>query len=83
MTTYLYTGDITNTLCNEKRLYADIEVDTKCPECGKVVTYSFEDQYISYGELTEINFYCYDGCEHEWSVPARIISAELTIEVDQ
>ncbi len=77
-----YTGDIEASLAHEKRLYADILVVRECPECGKPVTYDFKDHYISYGELTEISFYCYDGCEHEWEVPARIVSADMTIEID-
>lgn len=79
----LYHGNIEDTLENEKRLYADIQVEAICPKCGITVTHDFNDDYISYGELKEINFYCYEGCNQEWSLPARIVSAELTIEVDE
>jgi hypothetical protein len=75
-----YTGDISPN--NEKRMYADIQVEKECPECGKVVTYDFNDHYISYGELSELYFYCHDGCEHEWEIPARIVSTKITIEVE-
>lgn len=76
-----YTGDISDAISTVKRLYADLHIEVPCPECSESVVRDFNDDYILYGELDSINFYCSE-CEHEWEVPARIISAEITIEVD-
>lgn len=64
-----------------KRLYVDAVVKKDCPKCGSHCEHDFNEQYISYGDLDNIWFYC-DNCDNEWEQPARIVSVELTIEVD-
>ena len=64
-----------------KRLCVEgITIERNCPECDESTEYDFEDRYISYGELSSINFYCV-ACEHDWDLPAEIVSTNITIEV--
>lgn len=77
-----YEGDITDAITNVKRLYVDdLVIERDCPECGAKVKIDFSDQYISYGD-DELNFYCSDGCEHEWTIQADL-TAKLVLETHE
>lgn len=76
-----YVGDISDEVCHIKRLYADLVIDRPCPNCGKKVELDYNQNYISYGD-GNLNFYCYDGCEHEWEIEANI-TATITIETKE
>lgn len=72
-----YVGDITDTACDVKRLYVnDLIINKPCPKCGENVELDFSQNYISYGN-GNLNFYCYDGCEHEWEIEAEITATVI------
>lgn len=80
--TVKYTGDITDAVSDIKRLYVhDLEITRSCPRCDRDVSSSLIENYISYGDAT-LNFYCSDGCEHEWEVEATL-TATVTIETKE
>lgn len=80
--------DITDdVLSGFKRLYVDLsDLTMLCPKCGRNTrsnTEKFEE-----GDTT-IDFYCKEfdgeeeyGCEHEWSVRPKSVTATLSVEVD-
>jgi hypothetical protein len=76
-----YIGDVTDAICDVKRLYVDLVITRPCPECGEDVNLDYSQNYISYGD-GNLNFYCYDGCEHEWEVEADI-TATVIIETKE
>lgn len=77
-----YEGDITDAMSNVKRLYVDgLVIKRNCPECGQTVERDYSDHYISYGE-EDIDLYCSDGCEHEWTIKATL-SAKLILVTDE
>ena len=77
-----YEGDITDSVSEIKRLYVDdLVLERDCPECGEKVTIDFSDRYIMYGDAA-LSFYCYDGCDHEWTVQANL-SAKLYLETNE
>ena len=80
----IYKGDITDAISDVKRLYVDgLVIEKQCPNCGKTVEKNFSIEYISYGlDSHALDFYCMDGCEHEWSIPATI-AAEITIATNE
>lgn len=76
-----YVGDISDEICNIKRLWVDLIINRPCPNCGENVKLDYNQNYISYGD-GNLRFYCYDGCEHEWEVEAEI-TARVTIETKE
>jgi len=74
------TGDATDAICSVKRLYADLIIVRECPECNESVEHDFNQNYISYGEVS-LYFYCED-CEHEWELEADV-TATVTVEVKE
>jgi lysyl-tRNA synthetase class I len=83
-----YNTDISDEVLNGfKRLYVDLsDLRMLCPNCGRI-TYTNTEMFEE-GDTT-IDFYCKDfdgdkeyGCEHEWSVRPKNITATLSIEID-
>ena len=75
-----YTGEID--ISDIKRLYVeDIVLKRPCPICTSELTYDFSENYISYGSLSAIYFYC-DECDEDYEVEARIVHARITLELD-
>lgn len=77
-----YVGDISDAICDIKRLYADLIIVRPCPNCGKNVELDYNQNYISYGGDDNLNFYCYDGCKYEWKIKANI-TATIIIETKE
>lgn len=76
-----YVGDVTDAICDVKRLYVDLVINKPCPNCGENVKLDYNQNYISYGN-GNLNFYCYDGCEHEWEIKAEI-TATVILETNE
>lgn len=77
-----------------KRLYADIQIEIKCPQCGEILNQDFNGDYLSYVEIGKRMtkddyhvFYC-ENCEekeekvYEFKIPLRVCAAEIEIEFD-
>lgn len=56
----------------DKRTYVPFRVESKCPNCGRIVKIDLTDDYLSYpvtGEVSTLGFgHCDDECQHEWEV---------------
>ena len=76
-----YTADISDAVNDVKRLYVDLKIHSKCPECGEPAVLDLNEQYVSYGDVI-VAFEC-DECMHDWDLGARVISSDITIEVDE
>lgn len=74
-----YTGDISDAIGDIKRLYADLEITSICPQCECSCTRDFNEEYISYGNGT-LYFYCEN--DHEWEIEADI-TATVIIETKE
>jgi len=75
-----HTADLDDAVSNVKRLGFDMQIARPCPQCGVNCIHDFNEHYISYGDLTEIYFYCED-CGVEWYVPAKY-EVYITIQAD-
>ena len=61
------TGQITDSL-DDKRCYLPLVIKTKCQTCKEELVRDFNDDYLSYPDLSkpvEVGFYC-ENCESEY-----------------
>lgn len=64
-----------------KRFYFPFILKRKCPVCGYLNEYNFENEYLSYPVLNNkkpVWFCCYE-CDHEFSVGVML---KLSLEID-
>lgn len=64
-----------------KRLYLPVKVSVKCHHCHNILTYDFEEQYLSYpniGKPKQCGVYCED-CDRETFFESTL---EVTLHCD-
>jgi C4-type Zn-finger protein len=76
-------GKVTDEL-EEKRFYFKGKIKVKCPNCKTQMVRDFEDDYLSYpqiGEMDELS-YCCEKCDKEWVMPFKVKSVDVILEYD-